>query len=181
LSKELRQRFVVKQRFYHPLSDNIMTISFVQTNDEASVYQLLQENALPTQDLTAEHFQHFFVMKEAKEILGVAGVERLSAQRGLVRSIAVKPEHRGKRIATQLYHAAEEHACSMGMREVYALTTTIEPWLTRLGFERIERENTPDDVRQTSEFSELCPTSAVILRKTLRVLSEEKPHLYVCA
>ncbi len=158
-----------------------MTISFVQNHDEASVYQLLQDSALPTQDLTAEHFRHFFVMKEEGEILGVAGVERLSAQRGLMRSIAVKPEYRGKQIATQLYHAAEEHACSMGMREVYALTTTIEPWLTRLGFERIERDNAPDDIRQTSEFSALCPASAAILRKTLRVLSEEKPHLYVCA
>ncbi|MFY7997867.1 MAG: arsenic resistance N-acetyltransferase ArsN2 [Candidatus Kapaibacteriota bacterium] len=158
-----------------------MTISFVQNHDEASVYQLLQESALPTQDLTTEHFKHFFVMKEEGEILGVAGVERLSAQRGLMRSIAVKPEYRGKQIATQLYHAAEEHACSMGMREVYAFTTTIEPWLTRLGFERIERESAPDDIRQTSEFSGLCPASAAILRKTLRVLSEEKPHLYVCA
>ena len=137
-----------------------MTISFVQNHDEASVYQLLQESALPTQDLTTEHFKHFFVMKEEGEILGVAGVERLSAQRGLMRSIAVKPEYRGKQIATQLYHAAEEHACSMGMREVYAFTTTIEPWLTRLGFERIERESAPDDIRQhrsLADYARLLP------------------------
>jgi amino-acid N-acetyltransferase len=98
-----------------------------------------------------------------------------------VRSLAVAPAHRGKRIATQLYAAIENHACSMGMREVYALTTTIEEWLARLDFERVERNAIPDDVRATPEFSGLCPTSAAVMRKTLRIPAEGSPNLYVCA
>jgi amino-acid N-acetyltransferase len=158
-----------------------MTLGFVQPGDEASIYALLQESGLPTNDITPEHLQHFLVMKEGGALLGVAGVERLNAHRGLVRSLAVAPAHRGKRIATQLYAAIENHACSMGMREVYALTTTIAEWLARLDFERVERNAIPDDVRATPEFSGLCPASAAVMRKTLRVPSEGSPNLYVCA
>lgn len=158
-----------------------MTLGFVQPRDEASIYTLLRESGLPTDDLTSEHLRHFMIMKEGDELLGVAGVERLSAYRGLVRSIAVSAAHRGQRIATQLYAAVENHACSMGMREVYALTTTIEDWLARLDFERVERDNVPAEIRATAEFSTLCPASAAVMRKTLRVPAEDAPTLYVCA
>ena len=158
-----------------------MTLGFVQPSDEARIYQLLQEVGLPTSDLTSGHFEHFLAMKDGAALLGVVGVERLSAHRGLLRSLAVKPEYRGKRIGAELLEAAENHACSMGMREIYALTTTIEPWLTRLGFERSDRETLPEDVRATSEFRSLCPSSAATMRKTLRVPAEGKPYHFVCA
>lgn len=158
-----------------------MTLGFVQPNDTTSIYELLQESDLPVSDLTPEHLQHFLVMKEGGAVLGVAGVERLGLHRVLIRSLAVSPAHRGKRIASQLYAAIENHACSIGLREVYALTTTIEEWLMRLDFERVERSDVPDDVRSTAEFTGLCPASAVVLRKVLRVPAENAPNLYVCS
>jgi amino-acid N-acetyltransferase len=159
----------------------IMVLSFAQTNDEADIHALLQAANLPTADLTTEHLQHFMVMQNGEEIVGVAGVERVSPHRGLLRSLTVDASYRGQGIAKRLYEAVENHACAMGMREVFALTTTIEPWLTRLGYERVERGNVPDDIRQTREFSGLCAETAAVMRKTLRVPSEILPAVYECA
>jgi amino-acid N-acetyltransferase len=158
-----------------------MVLGFAQEHDEARIHELLREAKLPTNDLTSQHLRHFFVMRKGANIVGVAGVEQIGKHAGLVRSIAVRDDVRSQGIARKLYNAAEEHACSMGLREVYALTTTIADWLTRLGFERLQRENAPEELRQTQEFSSLCPDSAVIMRKTLRVHSERLPHTFECA
>jgi len=144
-----------------------MTIEYAQERDAAAIDRLLQEANLPTSDLTLEHLPHFVVMREAERIMGVAAVERIGGKKGLLRSLAVQHQYRGKGIAAQLYQAAEQHACSMGLHELYALTTTIADWLERLGYSRIERSNAPEELRQTAEFSTLCPASAVILRKSL--------------
>lgn len=158
-----------------------MVLGFAQTSDKDAIYTLLQSANLPTQDISPQHLQHFLVMRNGSEIIGVAGVEQIGKFVGLVRSIAVREEYRSKGIATALYNAIEEHACSMGLREVFALTTTITDWLTRLGYERLNREDAPQELRQTAEFSELCPVSVVIMRKTLRVPSERLPGTYECA
>jgi amino-acid N-acetyltransferase len=158
-----------------------MMTSFAQTSDEACIHELLQSVKLLTADLTTEHLQHFMVMQDGEEILGVAGVEHVSPHRGLLRSLAVWESYRGRGIAKTLYEAIENHACAMGMREVFALTTTIEPWLMRLGYERVERSDVPDDIRQTKEFSGLCADSAAVMRKTLRVPSTTLPAVYDCA
>lgn len=158
-----------------------MVIGFAQERDEHTILTLLQSANLPTNDLTVQHLRHFFVMRDGEDIIGVAGVEQIGKFIGLVRSIAVKEEFRSKGIASKLYNAAEEHACSMGLREVFAMTTTIEEWLTRLGYTRFSREDAPEELRQTKEFSGLCPQSAAIMHKTLRVPSEQLPGTFECA
>jgi amino-acid N-acetyltransferase len=157
-----------------------MVLEFAQEHDEARIQELLREANLPTNDLTTRHLQSFLVMRDGDSILGVAGVEPIGKTFGLVRSIAVQADARGKGIAAKLYAAVEEHACSRGLREVYALTTTIADWLTRLGYERLHRDDVPEELRNTAEFSSLCPASAVVMRKTLRVPSERLPNTFEC-
>ncbi len=159
-----------------------MVLGFAQEEqDERAVYALLRDAKLPIDDLTPQHLRHFLVMREGTDIVGVAGVEQIGKSLGLVRSIAVKEEFRAQGIASKLYRAAEEHACSMGFKEVFAMTTTIEEWLTRLGYERVARENVPEEIRQTRQFSGLCPQSVAIMHKTLRVASERLPGTFECA
>jgi amino-acid N-acetyltransferase len=161
-----------------------MVMGFAQTADEARIHELLTTTQLPTSDLRAEHLAHFIVMRDNdkhNKIVGVAGLERIGKHSGLVRSIAVQEEYRNRGIASDLYHAIEEHACSMGIRTVFALTTTIADWLTRLGYKQLTRDNAPEELRQTPEFLGLCPDSAVILQKTLRVPSEKLPGVFECA
>ncbi len=158
-----------------------MVLGFAHTHDKARIDEILRSAKLPTDDLTPEHLAHFLVMRDGENILGVAGVEKIGKFSGLVRSIAVQEEYRNQGIAAKLYNAAEEHACSMGLREVYALTTTIADWLTRLGYKRLSRDNAPEELRQTKQFSGLCSQSAHIMHKTLRVPSERLPGVFECA
>ena len=51
------------------------------------------------------------------------------------------------------------HARKRGARELFALTTTIEPLLARRGFTRIDRSEVPAAVRQSAD----AITNAVVL------------------
>ena len=62
---------------------------------------------------------------------------------------------------------AERHARSRGVRELYLLTTTAERFFERLGYRRTGRENAPEAIRGTQEFSGLCPSSSAFLVKEL--------------
>ena len=59
-------------------------------------------------------------------------------------------------------------AQSRGVQELCLLTTTAEHFFERLGYQRAEREAAPASIRGTSEFTTLCPASAVFMRKRLR-------------
>ena len=121
-------------------------------------------------------------MREGNEIIGVAGVQQIGKFTGLLRSLAVREDSRGRGIGAKLYRAAEEHACSMGFRELFALTSTVEEWLARLGYERLRRDEAPETLRATAQFSALCPAErTTIMRKTLRVASKERVGVYECA
>jgi amino-acid N-acetyltransferase len=62
---------------------------------------------------------------------------------------------------------AEHYAASMGVRSIYLLTTTAEPFFKRLGYERIERSQAPCSMQQTREFASLCPASSAFMVKAL--------------
>ena len=51
-----------------------------------------------------------------------------------------------------------------GVLEIYLLTTTAEGFFRRNGFERIERKIVPEVIKQTTEFTSLCPSSAVCMK-----------------
>lgn len=157
-----------------------MVTGFAHASDESHIRNLLQYAGLPTDDITTEHLRSFLVAKEADVIIGTVGMEYLGKHKGLIRSLAVAEEFRGRGIAKTLYYTLEEHACSIGIREVYALTTTIADWLERLGYEKITREEAPEEIRTTAEFTGLCPATAVLTRKILRVPSATHSPLSIC-
>lgn len=54
-----------------------------------------------------------------------------------------------------------------GIKSVYLLTTTAADYFPRMGFARIERDEVPVAVQQSTEFRTLCPASAVAMRRVL--------------
>jgi amino-acid N-acetyltransferase len=62
---------------------------------------------------------------------------------------------------------AERYARSKGVTDLYLLTTTAEGFFERLGYRRVVRENAPEAIRQTKEFSGLCSSSAAFMAKVL--------------
>ena len=50
-----------------------------------------------------------------------------------------------------------------GLRRLYLLTTTAEEYFPRYGFRRIPRESASPAARESVEFREACPASAVTM------------------
>ncbi len=43
---------------------------------------------------------------------------------------------------------------------IYGLTTTAEAFFVKRGYERVDRTEMPEAIRDTAEFRELCPETA---------------------
>ena len=86
---------------------------------------------------------------------------------GLLRSVAVREAYRRQGLGEKAYAAALAYARQQQIPEVWLITTTADRYFEKLGFECIQRDRVPADIAATSQFSALCPSSAVVMRKVL--------------
>ena len=82
--------------------------------------------------------------------------------------LGLDPRFRKRGLAQQLTQKAEEYATSLGIEELYLLTTTAENFFLMRGYQGIERISAPPEIRGTAEFQGLCPVSSVCMIKQLR-------------
>lgn len=85
----------------------------------------------------------------------------------LLRSLAVSVDFRGRGHGKALVAQAECYAQSQGVKEIYLLTSTAERFFEQLGYQTVARECAPEAIRQTQEFSTLCPSSSAFMLKPL--------------
>jgi amino-acid N-acetyltransferase len=104
----------------------------------------------------------------AGEAVGSVGLEARGSA-ALLRSLAVASDQRGKRIGHALVGAIESRARSSRIGELFLLTTSAEHFFARLDYAVISRDDVPAALRETPEFSSLCPASAICMRKRLSV------------
>jgi amino-acid N-acetyltransferase len=127
---------------------------------------LLESADLPVSDLTDAYMEHFFYVGPASAPIGLVGVEMCGVD-ALVRSLVVSPEHRSAGLGQTLVAHAESHAWEQGARAIYCLTTTAEAFFRRRGYVDADRDRAPAAVRETREFSAICPASSTFLVKKL--------------
>jgi len=132
----------------------------------SAVKALLTQAQLPTSDLSDAHLEHFIGCGSGDGLDGVVGLE-LYPPYALLRSLAVAASERGNGIGSALLADAERYARSRGVAEIYLLTNTAERFFARAGYERIARESAPRAIRETQEFTVLCPASSALMRKRL--------------
>lgn len=133
--------------------------------DLPSVERLLTENDLPLAGVR-ESLKDFVVAEADGDLVGVAGLE-ICCDDALLRSVAVRPEWRSKGVGRALVTRAISDAEARGLRALYLLTTSAERYFPSFGFKEIPREDVPDAVRATDEFTAACPASAVAMSKSL--------------
>lgn len=126
--------------------------------------RLLEGNGLPVNDLTRGHLA--FAATEAGQVIGVIGVETLD-DTGLLRSLVVAPQARGRAVGEALVDALERDCRNRGIGSLWLLTTDADRYFTRLGYSARDRLQAPAVVRNTAQFSTLCPASAVLMYKAL--------------
>jgi len=142
-----------------------MNIEPATLADFHALRRLLETQGLPTEDLTEESMRHFLVLRHAGEVNGAVGLE-LFGDVALLRSLVVDEKFRGRGQGTELTKAAETLANRLGVKALYLLSTSAAPFFSLLGYRRIDREDAPSQIKATTQFSALCPSSAVVMVKS---------------
>ncbi len=130
------------------------------------VVPLLTECGLPVSDISPSQLQQFFGMRSKTGLVAVVGLE-LYGSVGLLRSLAVSPSHRGQGLAHELVAFAEKVAASQGVNTLFLLTTTASDFFSKLGYVPASRANAPQAIQDSSQFSNLCPSSSSFLCKSV--------------
>ena len=134
---------------------------------EAGVKRLLRESYLDCSDLTPEHLRHFFGSGKKEKLEGVVGLELFETV-GLLRSLAVVSSRQKSGLGSKLVAHAEDYARSRGIKFLYLLTVTAEDFFRQRGYQRCRREDAPSAIKETKEFSEICPVSSAFMVKHLK-------------
>jgi arsenate reductase len=134
--------------------------------DLPAAERLIEECGLPLDGVTDQFGGGFVAAVIAGELAGVAGVEVYGSY-GLLRSVAVAPEHRGKGAAAALVRDCIEWSGKNSLAALFLLTTTAAAYFTRAGFETVPREEAPEEIRACREFRAACPASATLMRLRL--------------
>ena len=133
--------------------------------DIEQIKNLLIGYNLPVNDIM-EYIGNFVVAEQDNNIIGVGGYE-IHGTIALLRSIAVAQECKGKSIGVNIYHLLERKIKEAEIREIYLLTETAMDYFKKLGFTINECSSIPKAVMKTRQFKELCPSSAIVMSKSL--------------
>jgi len=106
-------------------------------------------------------------MDDAGRLCGCGGIE-VYGDVGLLRSLAVPPDQRGRGFGLALARRLVGWSVEHGLRELYLLTETAAGFFERkIGFDVVTRDEAPPEIRATDEFARQCPASAVLMRQRL--------------
>lgn len=123
---------------------------------------LLERGGQPTHDLN-EPGQRFFMLEGGKAFGGFAAY----GEHVLLRSIVVRPEHRGAGAGALVVAGLLDHASRGGARWAWLLTFSAAPFFRKLGFEDVPRAEAPASIAATRQFAIICPVEIAFQRKRL--------------
>lgn len=113
-----------------------------------------------------EHIHQFCLAWAENRLIATVGVELLGTN-GLLRSLCVIPDYRGRGLAAELCDRMETYSRNAGVNRLYLLTTTAQAFFAHRGFALASRESAPPEVRETAEFRSLCPSTAACMLRVL--------------
>jgi amino-acid N-acetyltransferase len=137
-----------------------------QAVDEEAIRELLRTSKLPYEDVHA-HIGSFLIARSSGQFVGCVGLER-AGRTALLRSLAVDAAFRGQGIGNTLCARVMEDARKDGLTDLYLLTTSEEYFFAKLGFVKQSRESAPPEIQATAQFTELCPASAILMKRSLQ-------------
>jgi amino-acid N-acetyltransferase len=141
-----------------------MTIIPVPVEHFETAIAMLKQNNLPVEDITSG--TQLFIAEENNEVLGTIGVE-YDFNDALLRSLSVAENKRKKGLGLSLVNFLEDYVQKQGIENIYLLTTTAVDFFSKLDYHVTARETLPVFIRQSSEFTSVCPSSATVMKKAL--------------
>src|SRR5688572_30438706 len=128
--------------------------------------KFLHENKLPHQDiaesLTTKGRIFLGYYDDAGDLIGSGGLE-IYGDSALLRSVAVKENARGKELGKKIVDDLVTQARNSKINNIFLLTETAKDFFTKKGFTIVSRESVPPHVRASSEFTHVCPSSAICM------------------
>ncbi len=144
---------------------NRIQITKADNHYRQSIVSLLQSEKLPVDDLPSQ-LDNFFVAIEVDKVIGAIGLEQYD-NCGLLRSMVVNNEYRNQSIASRLVRELEENAQNLGIDCIYLLTESAPGYFERKGYKKVSRTDVPELIQASSEFSSVCPVSAIAMKKEI--------------
>lgn len=143
---------------------NDMEMKPALPNDE--LLKFLEDCDLLVSDIALSDSLYFFGCHQHGKLVGVVGLERFSTL-ALLRSLAISKELRGSGLGRTLVQFAESEARAMGIMALFLLTESAEQFFSKLGYQLESRENAPPVIKNTAQFSTLCPANSSFMSKLL--------------
>ncbi len=126
------------------------------------IVELLQHAGLPVADIENPSIKFLAAYSPTGEIIGCIGLEQYG-KNGLLRSLAVQNGYRNKNIGSALVNELIGLGRVQQISKLHLLTTTAEIFFQRRGFKATNRSSAPGSIKQTAEFSGICPASAIYM------------------
>jgi len=143
------------------LTDQVPQVRAATADDLAAIERLLTASGLPVGGVR-EALPDFVVATSGDDVVGVAGLE-VCCDNALLRSVAVADPWRSHGVGRALVTRVIADAEARGIPALYLLTTSAEHYFPKFGFQPVAREQVPDDIKGTWEFTTACCASAVVM------------------
>ena len=136
----------------------------ITENERLQAIAILQQQKLPTSDIDDDKL--LYLLMNGERVIGTAGLE-IFDDCALLRSVTVIKEEQGKGYGKVVNEEIEKYAKESGINCLYLLTTTAKDFFDKQGYCVIKRDESPAALQQTAEFTSLCPSSAVVMKKKI--------------
>ncbi|HMK03554.1 MAG TPA: arsenic resistance N-acetyltransferase ArsN2 [Ferruginibacter sp.] len=136
----------------------------VTEKERQQVLSMLTAQKLPVTDIGEDTL--LYQLLDGEKLIGTAGLD-IFEDCALLRSVSVMAGVQGKGYGRLLNDQAEKFAKESGINCIYLVTTTAKDFFERQGYCVIKREDAPAAIKDTEQFSGLCPSSAIVMKKRL--------------
>lgn len=133
--------------------------------DVKEIRSLLSFNQLPFEDIETSPIQ-FFGIKFNNKIVAAGALEVYNNE-AILRSLVVQHEFRNLGFGKKMLRYLENVALKSGISRLFLLTTTAHNYFLKEGYNLFERKDCPAEIYSSSEFKDLCPSTAICMKKDL--------------
>ena len=143
----------------------LVTQEIKTTEAFESFKKLIASADLPTEDLDFKK-QFLIGYYEEDALMATGGLEVFGTD-AILRSLTVRMGSRNKSLGSGIVDDLLAKATEKGVDTIYLLTETAKEFFRKKGFEEISREDAPESVQASSEFSFICGDTAVCMKLAL--------------
>lgn len=134
--------------------------------DDPRLAKALREAGLPTEDLLTTAGRFFSFRTLGGTLVGYGGFEPAGGE-ALLRSLAVRPDQRGRGAGRNMVLLLQRRAFDAGARRLWLLTDTAAAYFDKLGFKAAARADAPAAIAASEQARALCPASAALLSRRI--------------